>query len=125
MQVHSRLNPMKQSTIGLPKFSSSLPLKCNMLMTIRGLFMPCKVGSKVGEKRWTNIWGFVELIAKKTMEQPTMSQIITKNINTLTTCNKVLATTKGNELNLPFICCFVFFPIFIYFYFSLSVFSFL
>jgi len=32
------------------------------------------VGSTVGEKRWTNDLEFVELIAKKTMEQPTMNR---------------------------------------------------
>jgi len=47
--------------------------------------------------------GFVELITKNTMEQPTMNQITMKNINTLTSYNKVRPTTKGNELNLPFI----------------------
>jgi len=50
----------------------------------RGLFMACIVSLKVGAKRWTNVLGFVELIAKKTMEQPTTNQIIMKSINTLT-----------------------------------------
>jgi len=48
----------------------------------------------------------MELIAKNTMEQPTLDQIIMKNINTLTPNNKILPTTKGNELNLPFILFF-------------------
>jgi len=42
----------------------------------RGLYLGCNVDLKVGEKRWINILGFVELIAKKTMEKPTIDQII-------------------------------------------------
>ena len=30
MKVHSRLNPMMQTTISFSGFSSSLPLKCNV-----------------------------------------------------------------------------------------------
>jgi len=78
--------------------------------------MGCKnMGLKVGEKRWINILGFVELVAKKTTEQPTMNQIIMKNINTLTPYDKVFPTTKGNELNLPFIHCF-FLSFFLFFF---------
>jgi len=40
----------------------------------RGLYMGCNVGLKEGEKKWTNDLEFVKLIAKKTMEQPTMNQ---------------------------------------------------
>jgi len=40
----------------------------------RGLRLGCNVDLKVGEKRWTNDLEFVGLIAKKTMEQPTMNQ---------------------------------------------------
>jgi len=50
----------------------------------RGLYLGCNMGLQVGEKRWTNVLEFVELITKKTMEQPTINQIIMKNINTLT-----------------------------------------
>jgi len=32
------------------------------------------MGLKVGEKRWTNVFGNVELKAMKTMEQPTLYQ---------------------------------------------------
>ena len=38
------------------------------------LFLCCDMGLKVREKRWTNNLGHVELIAKKTMEQPIMNQ---------------------------------------------------
>jgi len=51
-------------------------------------------GLKGREKRWTNVLEFVELIAKKTMEQPTMKHIIMKNINTLTPYNKVFNATR-------------------------------
>ena len=40
----------------------------------RGLYMGGNVGLKEGEKKWTNDLEFVELIAKKTMEQPTMAR---------------------------------------------------
>jgi len=46
------------------------------------------VGLKVVEKRKKNILGLVELIAKKTMEQPTINKLIMKNINTLTLTTK-------------------------------------
>jgi len=36
---------------------------------------------KVREKRWTKVLGFVELIANKAIEQPTINQIDMKNIN--------------------------------------------
>jgi len=75
MQVHSRFNPMMQTTIGLSRFSSSLPLKRQYAhRQSRGLYLGCNVGLKVGKKRWTNVLGFVELIAKKTIEQPTIDQ---------------------------------------------------
>ena len=105
MQVHSRLDLMMQSTIGLPRLSSSLPLRMQCAQRqSRGLFMGYNVGLKVGERGGQMILGFEELIAKKTMEQPTKMKI--KIINTLTLYNKVLPTTKGNELNLLFIYCF-------------------
>ena len=64
-----------QTTIDLSRFSSSLPLRMQCAhRQSRGLYLGCNVGLKVGEKRWTNILGFVELIAKKTMEQPTIDQ---------------------------------------------------
>jgi len=43
-------------------------------MTIKRSFMGCNVGLKVREKRWTNVLVVEELIAKKTMEQPTINQ---------------------------------------------------
>jgi len=36
--------------------------------------MSCNVGFKVRGKKWTNVLGVVELIAKKTIEQPTINQ---------------------------------------------------
>jgi len=118
MKVHSTLNPMMQTTIGLSRFSSflSLRMQCAHRQS-RGLFMGSNVGLKVGKKRWANILGFVERIAKKTTEQPTVNQIIMKNINTLTPCNKVLPPTKGNESNLPFYSLFFFFHYFLFFWF--------
>jgi len=68
-------------------------------------------------------FGNVDLKSMKTMEQPTMNQIIMKNINTLTLYNKVLPTTKGDEFNLPFICCF-FFLFFSFFFLFAFVFFF-
>jgi len=53
----------------------------------------------------------VELIAMKTMEQPTLDERNIKSTKTLTPL-EVLPQTKGNELNRPFIhffCCFVLF----------------
>jgi len=47
---------MTQSTICMPRFSNSLPLKCNMYKTIKRSFMSCNVGLKVGEKRGTNVF---------------------------------------------------------------------
>jgi len=41
---------------------------------LRGLYMGCNVGLKEWEKKWKNDLEFVELIAKKAMEQPTMTQ---------------------------------------------------
>jgi len=119
MQIHSRLDPidpMMQTTIGLSRFSGSLALRMQCAYRqSRGLYLSCNVGLKVGKKRWTNVLGFAELIAKKTMEQPTMNQIIMKNINTLNPYNKVLPITERNELNVPFICCFFlsFFSLFV------------
>ena len=52
-----------QTTIGLPKFLSQLPLACNVHTTIRMTFswvVMWAQGHK--EKRWTNDLGFVELI---------------------------------------------------------------
>jgi len=72
-------------------------------------------------KRWTNVLGFVQLIAKNTMEQPMINQIDMKNINTLTPYNKVLPTTKENELNFPFIRGF--FPSLFFHFFSNFAFS--
>jgi len=40
----------------------------------RRLYMSGNVGLKEGEKKWTNDLKFLELIAKKTMEQPIMTQ---------------------------------------------------
>jgi len=42
------------------------------------------MGLKEGEKSWTNILGFVELIAKKTMEQPSINQGNIKSTKLLT-----------------------------------------
>ena len=39
----------------------------------RGLYVGGNVGLKEGKKKWTNDLEFVELIAKKTMEQPTIT----------------------------------------------------
>ena len=38
----------------------------------RALYVGCNVGLKEGEKKWRNYLEFVELIDKKTMEQPTI-----------------------------------------------------
>jgi len=46
---------MIQSTICLPRFSNSKPLKCNVHKIIKRSFMSCNMGLKVKEKRWTNI----------------------------------------------------------------------
>jgi len=73
--------------------------------------MGCNVGLKVGKKIWTNILGFVELIAKNTMDQLTIDQIGIKSTKTLTPIEG-LPQIKGNDLNMPFIHCF-----FLYFYF--------
>ena len=45
--------------------------------------MGCNVGLKEGQKDWTNDLEFVELIAKKTIEQPTINQNEMKIANTL------------------------------------------
>jgi len=75
VQVHSRFNPMIQTTIWLSRLSSSLPLRMHCAhKQLGGLFMGCNVSLKVGKRRWTNVLGFVELIAKKTMDQPTIDQ---------------------------------------------------
>jgi len=67
------------------------------------------VGLKVKEKKLTNVLSFLELKAKKAMEQPTINQTIIININTLTPYNKVLRTTdNGNKLTMPFIPFFSF-----------------
>jgi len=59
---------------------------------------------KVEGKEMDKCFGNVQLKAMKTMEQPTMNQIIIKNINTLTPYNKVLPTTEiGDELTMPII----------------------
>jgi len=57
MQVHSRLNPMMQTTIGLSRFSSSLPLRmqCTHRQS-RWLYLGCTVGLKVGERGGQIFW---------------------------------------------------------------------
>jgi len=73
-------------------------------------YLGCNVGLRVKGEKWTNVLRFVQLIAKKTMEQPRIVQIIIININTLTPYNKVLPTIyKGNKLIMPFIYFFIFF----------------
>ena len=57
MKVHLRLNQMKQSTIGLPKFSNSLAQRMQCAHTqSRGLCLGFNVGKKVGEKNGQMIW---------------------------------------------------------------------
>ena len=120
-----KLNPMKQSTIGLPRFSSSLSLRMQCAhRQSRGLYFGFNVGKQVGKKKWTNDLGFVELMAKKTMEQSTITKMKIKIINTLNPHNKVLPTTKGNELNQPFICFFRSFFFFLLFFFFFCFFIF-
>jgi len=47
---------MMQSTICLPRFSNSLPLKCNVHKTIKRCFMGCDVGLKVGGRGGQMFW---------------------------------------------------------------------
>jgi len=61
---------MMQSTICLPRFLNSLPLKCNVHKIIKRSFMGCNVGLKVKGKEVDKCFGNVELIAMQTMEQP-------------------------------------------------------
>jgi len=56
-------------------------------------------------------------MAKKTMEQSTITKMKIKIINTLNPYNKVLPTTKGNELNQPFICFLSLFFLFAFLFF--------
>ena len=49
---------MMQSTICLPRFSNSLPLKRNVHNTIKRSFMGCNVGLKVRERGGQMILGF-------------------------------------------------------------------
>ena len=93
----------------------------------RGLFMGCNVGLNVGETRWTNVLEFVELIAKKTMEQPTMNQNENENENHQHSIpnNIVLPTIViGNESTMPFIQIHSFFLFFYFLFFSFLFFSF-
>jgi len=75
---------MMQCTICLPKFSNSLPLKCNVHKTIKRSFIGCNVGLKGKGKEVDKCLGNVELKAMKTIEQPTLDQRITKITKTLT-----------------------------------------
>jgi len=71
-------------------------------MTIKRTFLGCNVGIRVKGEDIDKQFSNMELIAKKTREQRTMSQIIIKNINTLTPYKNVLPQYIGNELTISF-----------------------
>jgi len=65
---------MTQTTIGLPRFSNSLPLECNVYMTIKRSFHGLQYGLKGRGKDRNKYCQNVELKAKKTIEQSTLDQ---------------------------------------------------
>ena len=69
---------MMQSTICLPRFSRSLPLKCNVHKTIKGLSRAVMWAKRWGKGGGQIFLGFVELEAMMMMEQPTKDQRISK-----------------------------------------------
>ena len=105
------------STICLPRFSSSLPLKCNVhKKTIKRTFKGCNVGLKVRGKKWINIFGNVELKVKKIYGA---SDSLPKKQNNSNPKIEILPLiNEENELHkLLFLFSFLFFYFFFFTYF--------
>ena len=85
---------------------------------IKRSVMDCKVGLRVGGKKWTNVLAMWSYKAMKTMKQPTLDQRNIKSTKSLTSIG-ILPQIRGNELSKPFIHCFSFSFFLLFLLFSL------